>query len=99
MKELLLLSGLGILSLIAEILNVRKLIYPLVIIGLMLNIGFCVQDFGSNEKIYGMMVLDKVPLAFTILFSLPYFGLLWLRIISKTTPIYLIIFRWSYFQW
>ncbi len=75
MKELLLLSGLGILSLIAEILNVRKLIYPLVIIGLMLNIGFCVQDFGSNEKIYGMMVLDKVPLAFTILFS--FIAILW----------------------
>ena len=61
MKELLLLSGLGILSLIAEILNVRKLIYPLVIIGLFLNIGFCVSDFGHNEAIYGMMVLDKMP--------------------------------------
>ena len=75
MKELLLLSGLGILSLIAEILNVRKLIYPLVIIGLFLNIGFCVSDFGHNEVIYGMMVLDKIPLAFTILFS--FIAILW----------------------
>lgn len=75
MKELLLLSGLGILSLIAEILNVRKLIYPLVIIGLLLNIGLCVHDFGTNENIYGMMVLDKIPLAFTILFS--FLAILW----------------------
>ncbi len=75
MKELLLLSGLGILSLIAEILNVRKLIYPMVIVGLFLNIGFCVYDFGDNENIYGMMVLDKIPLAFTILFS--FIAILW----------------------
>lgn len=75
MKELLLLSGLGILSLIAEILNVRKLIYPLVIIGLFLNIGLCYHDFGNNENIYGMMVLDKIPLAFSILFS--FIAILW----------------------
>ncbi len=75
MKELLLLSSLGVLSLIAEILNVRKLIYPLVIIGLFLNIGFCVQDFGNNENIYGMLVLDKIPLAFTMLFS--FISILW----------------------
>ncbi|MFN8261414.1 MAG: NADH-quinone oxidoreductase subunit N [Chitinophagales bacterium] len=75
MKELLLLSGLGILSLIAEILNVRKLIYPLVILGLLLNIGLCVHDFGNNENIYGMMVLDRIPLALTILFS--FIAILW----------------------
>lgn len=75
MKELLLLSGLGVLSLIAEILNIRKLIYPLVIIGLLANIGLCVNDFGHNENIYGMMVLDRIPLAFTILFS--FIAILW----------------------
>ncbi|MDB5228403.1 MAG: NADH-quinone oxidoreductase subunit [Bacteroidota bacterium] len=75
MKELLLLSSLGILSLIAEILSVRKLIYPLVMIGLMLNIGFCVKDYGNNEHIYGMMMLDNVPLAFTALFS--FIAILW----------------------
>ena len=75
MKELILLSGLGVLSLIAEILNVRKLIYPLVIIGLLLNIGFCINDFGSNENVYGMLILDRVPLVFTILLS--FIAILW----------------------
>lgn len=75
MKELLLISGLGILSLIAEILNVRKLIYPLVILGLFLNIGLCVHSLGSNETIYGMMKLDNIALAFTILVS--FIAILW----------------------
>ena len=75
MKELILLSGLGVLSLIAEILNVRKLIYPLVIIGLLLNLGFCINDFGSNENVYGMLILDRVPLVFTILLS--FIAILW----------------------
>lgn len=75
MKELLLLSSLGIFALIAEILSVRKLIYPLVIIGLLVNIGFCWVDLGKNEKIYGMMVIDTVPLAFTMLSS--FIAILW----------------------
>ena len=75
MKELLLLSGLGILSLIAEILNVRKLIYLLVISGLFLNIGLCLHDLGNNELVYGMLKLDNTSLAFTILFS--FVAILW----------------------
>lgn len=75
MKELVTLSGLGILSLIAEILNVRKLIYPLVILGLMLNIAFCMHDFGQFEKVYNMMQLDNMALAITILFS--FIAILW----------------------
>ncbi|MEZ5026811.1 MAG: NADH-quinone oxidoreductase subunit N [Chitinophagales bacterium] len=75
MKELLLLSGLGILSLVAEIINARKLIYPLVIIGLFVNIGLCVGDLGTNETVYGMLKLDNSALAFTILSSL--IALIW----------------------
>ncbi len=75
MKELLLLSSLGIISLIAEILNLRKLIYPIVILGLLLNIGFCINDLGKNENIYDMLVLDKVSLVFIILTS--FISILW----------------------
>ena len=75
MKELLLLSGLGIFALIAEIINARKLIYPLVLIGLFLNIGLCFHDLGSNESIYGMLRLDNSALAFIILFSV--IALIW----------------------
>ncbi len=75
MKELLLLSGLGVFALLAEIINARKLIYPLVIIGLIANIGLCVNDFGNNELVYGMLKLDKTALAFTMLFS--FIAILW----------------------
>lgn len=75
MKELLLLSSLGIFALLAEIINARKLIYPLVIIGLVANIALCINDFGHNELVYGMLKLDKIALAFTILFS--FIAILW----------------------
>ena len=76
MKELIVLSALGILSLVAEILQFRRIILPMVIAGLMLNIGLCVYDFGNNEQVFGMLVLDRVPLAFTILFS--FVAIVWL---------------------
>ena len=38
MKELLLLSSLGIFALLAEMINARKIIFPAVIAGLCLNI-------------------------------------------------------------
>lgn len=76
MKELIVLSALGILSLVAEILQFKRIILPMVIAGLMLNIGLCVYDFGNNEQVFGMLVLDRVPLAFTILFS--FVAIVWL---------------------
>ncbi len=75
MKELLLLSGLGIFALLAEILNFRKLILPVVIAGLLLNIGLCINDFGNNESVYAMLKLDNSALSFTILFS--FIAILW----------------------
>lgn len=75
MKELLLLSSLGIFTLLAEILNVRKLIFPIVIVGLALNIGLCFHDYGNNESVYGMLKLDNTALSFTMLFS--FIALLW----------------------
>ena len=75
MKELLLLSGLGIAALVFEILNIRLLILPFAVVWLLVNFGFCFNVFGTNENIYGMLVLDKIPLAFTILFS--FIAILW----------------------
>lgn len=76
MKELLLISGLGIAALLAGLLNGRKVLLPLVIIGLLANIGFCVSDWGQNEMVYGMMQLDNFALAFTCTFSA--IALIWL---------------------
>ncbi|MBK8353668.1 MAG: NADH-quinone oxidoreductase subunit N [Saprospirales bacterium] len=71
MKELLLLSGLGIFALLAEMINARKIIFPAVIAGLCLNIFFCLNDImaGNNENIFNMLLLDKIPLVFTLLLS------------------------------
>ena len=71
MKELLLLSSLGIFALLAEMINARKIIFPAVIAGLCLNIFFCLNDImaGNNENIFNMLLLDKIPLVFTLLLS------------------------------
>lgn len=77
MKELLLLAGLGVFALFAEIINARKLIFPIVIAGLILNIIFCFIDLQSvqPENIFNMLLLDKIPLMFTMLLSL--LAILW----------------------
>jgi NADH-quinone oxidoreductase subunit N len=71
MKELLLLSGLGIFALLAEMINARKIIFPVVIAGLFLNIFFCLHDImaGNNENLFNMLLLDRIPLVFTLLLS------------------------------
>jgi NADH-quinone oxidoreductase subunit N len=69
MKELLLISGLGVLALVSGLLNFRKLMFPLVILGLLANIGLCISDWNSNELVYNMLLLDNFALAFTIIFS------------------------------
>ncbi len=70
MKELLLISGLGVLALAAGLLNLRKIFMPVVILGLLGNIGFCISDWGSNETIYNMLLMDNYALAFNIVFSI-----------------------------
>ncbi|HEY1045917.1 MAG TPA: NADH-quinone oxidoreductase subunit N [Bacteroidia bacterium] len=75
MKELLLISGLGVLSLFAGLFNLRKGFLVLVIIGLAANIGLSIADWGSNEVVYGMMQLDNFALSFNIVFS--FLSILW----------------------
>ncbi len=69
MKELLLLSGLGVLALVSGLLNLRKIMMPLVLTGLLANIGFCIYDWNSNELVYNMLMMDNFALAFSIIFS------------------------------
>jgi NADH-quinone oxidoreductase subunit N len=69
MKELLLLTGLGVLALVSGLFNLRKMMMPLVIIGLLANIGLCIHDWDSSEVVYNMLILDNFALAFTMIFS------------------------------
>jgi NADH-quinone oxidoreductase subunit N len=77
MKELVLLSSLGVLSLIAGLLRIRKPFFALVVIGLLFNIGLCISDWNaSTESLYNMMTVDHFALAFTMVSSI--IALLWL---------------------
>ena len=81
MKELVLLSSLGVLSLIAGLLRIRKPFYAIVVLGLIANIGLCVFDWnayscGASEQIYNMMVVNHFTLAFSMISSI--IALLWL---------------------
>ena len=69
MKELIILSTLGVLSLVAGLLRMKKPFMFVVIAGLLLNIAFCAMDWNSNEVLFNMMTLDNFALAFTILSS------------------------------
>lgn len=65
MNELLILTGLGLFSMLAEIFNLRKAIYPVVLIGLAALLGFCYMDWNTNLTHFAMMRVDNYSLAFT----------------------------------
>lgn len=70
MKELLTLSGMGILALIVDMLNWKKIIFPVVLIGLVATLYFSYTDLGGEEEVlYNMAKMDNFALSFCIVFS------------------------------
>jgi len=66
MKTLILLSGLGIGSLIAELTNQKKLLPWVVLLGLLGAIGVSVMDWGTNIHYFNnMMAFDNTAILFT----------------------------------
>ena len=69
MTTLIALSGLGIFCLIAEIFNLRKLLVPVAILGLLAILGLTVSEFNTPNAYYNnMIVVDKFSVAFSSLF-------------------------------
>ncbi|SFB11540.1 NADH dehydrogenase subunit N [Flavobacterium swingsii] len=69
MNTLIAISGLGILSLLAEIFNARKAIVPVTIIGLLAILGFNISTYNHLGAYYNnMMITDKFSVAFSSLF-------------------------------
>jgi NADH-quinone oxidoreductase subunit N len=69
MNTLIAISGLGIVSLLAEIFNARKIIVPITIIGLLAILGLTVSEFNLVQGYYNnMIVVDKFSSAFSALF-------------------------------
>ncbi len=66
MKTLLLLSGLGIGSLVAELTNQKKLLPWVVLLGLLAAIGVSIMDWGTNIHYFNnMMSFDNTAILFT----------------------------------
>ena len=74
MNTLIALSGLGVFCLIAEIFNLRKVIVPVVILGLLAVLGTTLHlwtlGFSANEKYSNMIAADSTSSAFASLFIL-----------------------------
>jgi NADH-quinone oxidoreductase subunit N len=69
MNTLIAIIGLGVLSLLFEIMNFRKAIIPVTIIGLMGILGLTLSELNSPATYYNnMIVVNKFSIAFSSLF-------------------------------
>ena len=76
MKSLLLLSGLGISAMLAELFNLKKLLFPIVCLGLLATIGVSFYDWNTDIHLFNNMLrLDNYALLFTA--SMSFITLLW----------------------
>ena len=69
MNTLIAIIGLGILCLLFEILNLRKALIPVTIIGLIATLALTVTEFKTPGSFYSnMIVVNKFSAAFSGLF-------------------------------
>ena len=68
MKELLTLSLTGVFTMLADMFNLRKLVFPLALFGLAMTISWSVLDWDLNTRVMNlnMMQMDNYALGFTI---------------------------------
>lgn len=68
MKGLFIISGLGVLAMLAEILKFRKLLYPIVLVGILAAYALNFTEWNNNmniEMFSNMIRFDNVALAFS----------------------------------
>lgn len=76
MNAVYILSGLGIFSLISEIFNFRKVLFPVVLIGLTITTGLLIMDWNTSQSFYSnMLTFDNFAVAFSAGISV--IALLW----------------------
>lgn len=69
MNTLIAITGLGVLCLLFEILNLRKVIIPITIVGLIAVLGLTASEFNTPASYYNnMIVVNKFSVAFSSLF-------------------------------
>ena len=79
MNTLIILNALGLLGLLSEIFNFKKILLPLVFVGLTLALFFTLKDWNTNYSYFNnMVVFDNYSLAFTALII--FISLIWFAI-------------------
>lgn len=79
MNALYIICGLGMISLLAEIFNFKKALFPIVMVGLVAAIAAAFLDGGNASQAFSNMInFDRVAIAFTILISLTAFSWFWM---------------------
>lgn len=69
MNTILAISGLGVFCLIAEIFNLRKLIIPVAILGLLAILGLTISEYNlPSTHFNNMVVVDRFSVSFSSLF-------------------------------
>ncbi len=69
MNTLIAISGLGVFCLIAEIFNLRKLLVPVAVLGLLAILGLTASEFNHPSSHYNnMIVVNNFSVAFSSLF-------------------------------
>ena len=76
MNSVFVLTGLGVFSLLAEIFNIKRFLFPVVILGLIASAVLLVFDWNQDAAFYSnMLTFDNYAVAFSITLSLT--ALLW----------------------
>ncbi len=71
MNAIYILTGLGIFSLLAEVFNGRRFVFPVVLFGLIASALFLVFDWDHDAQVYSkMLTFDNYAVAFSIVLSL-----------------------------
>ena len=65
MKALILLSSLGVITLLAEIFSFKKVLYPIVLLGIATIFILNALDWNTNVLYFNMMRFDNYAVAFT----------------------------------
>lgn len=67
MKILYILTGLGVIAMLAEIFKFKKFLFPKVLLGLLLAVGSAIYDWNTNIHYYNnMLTFDNYALLFSI---------------------------------
>lgn len=65
MKALILLSSLGVITLLAEIFSFKKVLYPIVLLGIATIFVFNATEWNTNMPYFNMMRYDNYAVAFS----------------------------------